>query len=701
MRYIDTTKTVSAKAGVPGRVKTVTFARSLGDLSERITLDLEGIYDGYDAGDQTTLDGRSGRIADVNMNSQGIEGEPSTTVNFRDWLSNMLVKAPKKNYLFVSAPRVFWDDMKEDTDDNTILFLREGDDFGVGGWTMKDIMSDMFSKVLGLNLWYGVPNFWVQQYQVQEAVPLFQSIFSGVTALQPQVTVQGSTVYLFSQGSSNVYSGSLNLTDAETVSSQRSYVAFPAELKFTGGEGEFQENEWDGPWEGGASSARRVYFYGKYWQITSPGGWDDRWTVTSDNDQLTLVYQLYAKTPFGDVSHLAYQWTEVYKRWEPLSVNSIGDVENLQYNVYTTRPTLNVSPDRHKLESVEFVINSYKNTGVVFDRPILVRTYTERLRYLYFPKASVPAPDETLYIPSGFPRTVEYSWIAGLPGGLQNTSAEHSLDYAGVWTNKGSLEKTEHIYEDDTYGGRLQESVTQEWGLVFTDQLLRDKDGNLQRNKYVWKHGPLFYYPLKDLERTEVTNSLALPSKPLWRIRLFQKVYRELSYRHAQQVTYSSVLDPTKTLTPPNTRGQKASWNYTLYKTNASITQIPAAEVPTTWSKRRGMPIKVYRNLPGGDSDLGMASVSMGLVVDWDDAYRLADFVRDNTVQSSKQIRTTVTLKGIVTVPIGTRITGSVQDAMKDFPPVSYGDRARVEGWSHVYDGSGNATTTLVVIGYG
>jgi len=702
MRYIDTKKSVSASPGASGRVKSVTFARSVGDLSERITLDLEGIYTGYEAGEETTLDGVRGRVIDVNLQSQGIEGEPSTTVNFRDWMSNLILKAPAQNYLYVSAPRTFWEDMKNDTDDNTEIYLKEADDFGVGGWTMKDILRSALSKVLGLNLWYSLPNFWVQQFQIQEGEPLFQNIFSGLTALDPQVTVNGNTIYVYGKASSATSSGSLSLTDAETISSQRAFVAYPSELKVTGGEGQFKETEWDGPWEGGASSAKQVYFYGKYWQVTSPGGWEEKWSVTSDNSQLTLVYQLFAKTPFGDVSHLTYQWTEVYKRWEPLAVNSIGDVENLQYNVYTSRPTLNVSPEKHKLESVEFVVNNYQNTGVEFDRPLLTTTYTERLRYLYFSADTAPAADETLYIPSGFPRTMAYE----IP--TEGTSADDILvdpgtkfNYAGVWTNKGSLEKTEHIYEDETYGGRLQEVVTQEWGLVFTEQVMRDENGKLGFTTN-YQGGPIFFTPLKDVDRTEAVPFMLLPDKPLWRIRLEQDVYRELSYRHAQRATYRSELDPTRYLVPPYRTGQTGAYTevFTLFKTQASLTQIPAAEVPVTWSKRRTMPIKVYQNLPGGDADMGMATVSLGLLVDWDDAYEIAEYLANSLVQGSIEVRTTVTLKGAYEVPVGTQITGSIQDAMRDFPPIDYGDDAKVEGWSKQYDGEGNATTTLTIVGY-
>jgi len=703
MNYINTKKSVSAATGASGRVKSVTFARSVGDLSERVTLDLEGIYTGYDAGEETTIDGISGRVMDVNLQSQGIEGEPSTTINFRDWMANMILKAPKKNYLYVSAPETFWEDMQNDTDDNTEIYLKDADDFGVGGWTMKDVMSDALSTILGLSLWYSLPNFWIQQFQIQEGEPLFQSIFSSISALNPQITVNNSTIYVYGRGSYGASSGSLSLTDAETISSQRTFVAYPDELKFTGGDGEFNEDEWDGPWEGGSSDTKQVYFYGKYWQISSPGGWEEKWSVTSDNSQLTLIYQLFAKTPFGDVSHLAYQWTEVYKRWEPLSVDSIGDVENLQYDEYTSRPTLNVSPDKHKLESVEFVVNNYQNTSVEFDRPLLTSTYTERLCYLYFHKDSVPSADETLYIPDGFPRTVEYKF-SDLEGA---TAADDILvdpgttfDYAGVWTNKGSLEKTEHIYEDETYGGRLLEVVTQEWGLVFTDQVMRNDKGKLEFTTN-YEGGPIFFTPLKDVDRTDTLPFMLLPDKPLWRIRLEQDVYRELSYRHAQRATYRSELDPARYLVPPfKTDQDDYTEVFTHFKTYATLTQIPAAEVPVTWSKRRGMPIKVYQNLSGGDSDMGMATVSLGLVVDWDDAYEIAEYLADNTVKGSVEVRTTVTLKGIYDIPVGTQITGSVQDAMKDFSGIDYGDEAQVEAWSHQYDGGGNAMTTLTIVGY-
>jgi len=702
MKYINTKKSVSASPGVSGRVKSVTFARSVGDLSERVTLDLEGIYTGYEAGEETSIDGISGRVTDVNLQSQGIEGAPATTINFRDWMSNLILKAPDQNYLYVSAPKVFWEDMKNDTDDNTEIYLKEADDFGVGGWTMKDIMSSALSKIVGLNLWYSLPNFWVQQFQIQEGEPLFQNIFSGLSVFDPQVTVLGNTIYIYGVATSNTGSGSLSLTDAESVSSQRSFVAYPSEMKFTGGEGAINEDEWDGPWEGSSASSKQVYFYGKYWQVTSPGGWEEKWCVTSDNSQLTLVYQLFAKTPFGDVSHLAYQWTEVYKRWEPLAVNSIGDVENLQYEEHTSRPTLNVSPEKHKLESVEFVVNNYQNTGVEFDRPLLRTTYTERLRYLYFHKDSVPDADETLYIPSGFPRTVSYAFNAeGTAADDILVSPGSDFNYAGVWTNKGSLEKVEHIYEDETYGGRLLEVVKQEWGLVFTDQIMRNTEGKLVATAN-YDGGPIFCTPLKDVDRTDTLPRMLLPDKPLWRIRLEQEVYRELSYRHAQKATYRSVLDPTRYLVPPYRVGEKGRYGevFTLFKTDASLTQIPAAEVPTTWSKRRSMPIKIYENLPGGDANMGMASASLGLVIDWNDAKEIADYLADNLVQGSIQVRTTVTLKGVYNIPVGTKITGYVQDAMKTFDPIRYGNNAKVEGWSHQYDGEGNATTTITIVGY-
>jgi len=754
---------------ITSSLKKLTFSYSIDDLSTRITVDLEALTTAIEAGQDITLDNIDGFIGDIGHSMGGADGDFGTTLNFRSELSKLLLSSPDRNLSFITAPTYTWEQLKRGKDVDTALFIRNGDDIGRGGWTMRMILTEI-AYLLGLairgqgyNLIYSLPDFWVQQYQVSMTTPYFQALASGISSFKPNINIVGNYVVVSSPLENQVLSsGSLVLdaTKIDVLNQREVYTRPPKTLIFTGGQGPFDINRYRGRKVHHSGRAEDFYIFGQSWGRGCPGFFETRVTSVKDSNSLTVIKQVYAMSKLGDERGLVYQQTVKYKRrigaqffpaigdpppfgqdWNYQSSDIVNydmtdsdtgssplpdglDIEDLIVENYQSLE-MTVDPTEYRLMGMDLVLNFFYNLGDDYDRPLLWKTLMSKVQYLYYPLPKVertpygvtPAPNyidilnsskeaieqaiREVYLRKEGETIVNYTPDPNLPipNGYERAiyCGKTEAPAIGIWAEEGWMEQTLYHYEHEQHGGRLKEQINRAWGDVYLESAYWDEEGVPHKNDVQ------IYQKRADIDRFSAFPYRIPPEYPMRNLRTSVTRYKEVGYRHAQKATFESELNSDWVdveqekiieLADSETR-----YPHSHYKVKTSFQQIPLSQVPTSWSRMRQMPIKLFLSIDEEDA-FGKAEISVPLVCDWFDAQVIAEWFKNYLIQSSNRKQTTIVMKGKHNVPVGAAVSGQVRDGMNNFDSLECGENPYAESVVQVEDGNGDVSTEVTIIGY-
>lgn len=215
---------------------------SVGDVGDNVTISYQGrTFYAFAASKTTSASGQSGWEAQF---------------NFFDRASKITQYTPAKPWKFMSMPG---DELLKFAADigtpglsgtaknvlDYIPFIAVSDQFGNGGWTAKSILAGI-ADFIGVEIQTNVPNFFVRDFSVDAT--FFQGITDLVAPYDPKYFFYSGTLFIVYYGGTlkEPYTGTVRLRTANTFSVKESVIDRPPVVRFLGGDGPFDKDEYTG-----------------------------------------------------------------------------------------------------------------------------------------------------------------------------------------------------------------------------------------------------------------------------------------------------------------------------------------------------------------------------------------------------------------------------------------------------------------------
>lgn len=216
-----------------------------GTLCEEISFTEPG-EQSYTKGSTITLsDARLSRdremiVMNVNFNEDS-EGGLTTTVSGFSTEYKYTRKSPNCDISFFTMTEEESDTyLLENINRDSKVYIKIGDIYGVGGWSMHSIIEKIVTDWIGLEIVNNLPNFWISDFTISIGSTFYEAFTGLISEFEPIIVLDYGTLYILERnGAGALNSGQIILSGSPNRSADREYTPVPGCIKVEGGEGRY------------------------------------------------------------------------------------------------------------------------------------------------------------------------------------------------------------------------------------------------------------------------------------------------------------------------------------------------------------------------------------------------------------------------------------------------------------------------------
>ena len=313
------------------------------------------------------------------------EGGTLTTVSGFSTEYEYTRKAPDCDVSFFTMTSAEYSAYRKDNPNpDSELLLKYGDTYGVGGWTMHDIVNKIVTEWMGLALVNNLPDYWISDFSISLGSTFFEAMSGLISEFEPFVILSGGTLYILERNGAGAFgAGQLTLTDMLSRSVNREYIPAPGCVRVEGGEGRYVQSK-------DPAAASYAYYGGGMTHskefsgtVTAPDGSKEDYSIIEiyldlSATESVLISRIQRSRLTDSLGHTSfvqvteekvYDWNDIIESESEKCEAEIGDdlvVYNKVLTAYEHDSNLNlIGQITSKYEL--FIFDSDANTYVKYD----------------------------------------------------------------------------------------------------------------------------------------------------------------------------------------------------------------------------------------------------------------------------------------------------------------------------------------------
>lgn len=237
-----------------------------GNLCEEISFSEPGEQE-YTLGDIIVLSdsrlSRDRRLVIQNVNyTEDREGGLSTTVSGFSEEYKYTRKSPDFDIsLFTMTTNEKNTYETKNPNPDSEVFIKIGDSYGVGGWSMHSVVEKIVTEWMGLNIQNTLPDFWISDFTISLGSTFFEAVTGLISEFDPFIILSGGVLYILERsGAGTLGAGEITLSGTTSRSVDKEYMPVPGCIKVEGQEGKYIRDK--------DPTASSVPYYGGGWTFT-------------------------------------------------------------------------------------------------------------------------------------------------------------------------------------------------------------------------------------------------------------------------------------------------------------------------------------------------------------------------------------------------------------------------------------------------